>query len=301
MKRDPIIGLSKSGQTTFIIILLLIFLIGSIGAAVFFYAGREQTLKMHLNKVDLLNKKIIRLSEYVKKRDIENKELHLTINKYKTELKELKQKKLEKQNVLQELSSIKSTLDNEFTNVNESLSLSLDKIDTFSRFFDAKIEDYLAKNKKAINQLIKEKTSERSGQTSGVELEEVVVTPEQDSYRGRNGEKSAKNIENKTVKYGQVNKTESAEEDKRIQQLKKKAREKVKVMKVNQKHNFIVINKGMIDGVNVGTSIAAYRRDIKIGNAIITEVRELVSLAKIENQYDQHFIEEGDTVIFGEK
>jgi hypothetical protein len=273
------------GQATFFIIVLLLLFVSSIGVCVYFYFAKEHMVTLHFEKVDALNQKIIALSEHIKEKDIENKDLKNSLVLTEKELADVKSKIQAEKDLLQNLTEIKNILDQQFLQVNDSLSSGFNKLDTFSLKFDSKIEDYLNKNKKELSTILKDEIK-----TDAVELPKVVVKPE-DIPAPAMTEAKAPLAAEPAVIYGQVNPTNDSAQP---GEAGPKDSKEIKVMKVNQKHAFLVINKGMIDGVKVGTRLDVYRHDVKIADALITEVRELVSLAKIEKQYEGHFIEEGD-------
>ncbi len=272
------------GQATFFIIVLLLLFVSSIGVCVYFYFAKEHMVRLHFEKVDALNQKIIALSEHIKEKDVENKDLKNSLVLSEKELADIKSKIQAEKDLLQNLAEIKNILDQQFLQVNDSLVSGFNKLDTFSMNFDSKIEDYLSKNKKEFSTILKDDRKD-----DVVELPKVVVKPE-DLQTSVKPEEKALPIAEPAVVYGKVN---PAQESLPAETAPKGSKE-IKVMKVNQKHAFLVVNKGMIDGVKVGTRLDIYRHDVKIADALITEVRELVSLAKIEKQHEGHFVEEGD-------
>jgi len=267
-------------------VLLLLF-VSSIGVCVYFYFAKEHMVKLHFEKVDTLNQKIITLSEHIKEKDIENQDLKNSLTLAEKELTDIKNKVETEKDLLQNLTEIKTVLNQQFLQVNDSLSAGFSKLDTFSMKFDSRIEDYLNKNKKEMTTMLKD-----AGTSDAVELPKVIVKPEEVPSATITEVKTASQ-EEPAVVYGKVN---PAVAETVVSDGEQKESKEIKVMKVNQKHAFFVINKGMIDGIKIGARLDVFRYDVKIADALITEVRELVSLAKIEKQYEGHFVEEGDSV-----
>lgn len=290
---------NNNGQTTFFIIILLILFISALGASVYFYYAKEKIMQFHLEKVEALNQKIITLSEYAKKREVESKESKNLLENTEKEFAEYKQKYTLQQDMVSQLVAIKQTLQEQFSSVNAAITSGFSSVNDFTMVFDSKLEDYLTRSKKELSKLMgdtpaaapdtvvsekvtrQERKAITSQQQAEVELSKLVVM----------GKDTKDDIEDMPVKYGQVNKSVVSG----IKQVKSDQSD-IKVMKVNQAHKFIVLNKGMIDGIKIGTVVDIMRNNSKIGRALINEVRELVSLAKIEEQYDGHFIEAGDMV-----
>ncbi|MFC1808597.1 hypothetical protein ACFL3D_00555 [Candidatus Omnitrophota bacterium] len=272
------------GQSTFFIVVLLLLFVSSVGVCAYFYFAKEHMVQLHFEKVDTLNKKIITLSEYIKEKDIANKDLKNSLTIAERTLTDYKNKNKEAMDLVKQLSEIKTMLNQQFLQVNDSLAAGFSKIDTFSLAFDSKIKDQLSKNKKELTTFLKEEKA-----SGAVELPKLVVKAEK-SVSNNTAPQVTK--QDPDVKHGKINPTITPPA---LQDENKKV---IKVMKVNQKHGFFVINKGMIDGVKVGSPIEIYRHDVKIADALISEVRELVSLGKIEKQHEGHFIEEGDSVNF---
>ncbi len=262
-----------AGQATFLIIVLLILFLSAVGVSGYFYYIKEKMVERYLSKVDTLNKKIITLNEYTKELDIENKELQNHLIDKKSELEEYKLKHAEQEGLMRQMAEIKIMLDEQFVRVSDSLSDGFEKLDGFTRTFDARFENYAQQNKDELSQLFaaKETKREKYQRQADVELSKLVVRP--------------------TRRAGTPPIFNEA-----ITAPKPLPPKQLKVMKVNLQHRFFVINEGLIDGIKTGSAVEVSRGATKVADAIITEVRELVSLAKIEQYYDGHFIQEGDSV-----
>ena len=283
---------SSRAQAMFPIILLLILFVSASVIAGYFYYTRDALMKLHTEKVETLNKKIISLSENIRKRELANRDLEHTVETYKTQIEHFQQKQIEQETIIKQLTDMRAALTEQLTKLQTSLTSGLSKLDDFSLTVDSKLNDYLSQNTKEITRVLseseKKQPREKPAAAEGVELPTVVVTSgNEPSAAGTGGQENAALPRNETKPVDSVPKTKP--------RMVKETPE-IKVMKVDQKHNFLIINKGMIDGMKVNTPIDVYRKDIKIGTALITEVRELLSLAMINEQYDGHFIEEGDLV-----
>jgi hypothetical protein len=68
------------------------------------------------------------------------------------------------------------------------------------------------------------------------------------------------------------------------------------VMSVNQEHNFVVLNKGLVDGIKVGELYSINRASKEIARMKISEIRDFVSLGIIEKDYQINVVKEGDKI-----
>jgi phage shock protein A len=68
------------------------------------------------------------------------------------------------------------------------------------------------------------------------------------------------------------------------------------VMSVNHEHNFVVLNKGLVDGVRVGATYAITRGTKKIAEIRISEIRDFVSLGIIQQDTTSDIIKAGDKI-----
>lgn len=68
------------------------------------------------------------------------------------------------------------------------------------------------------------------------------------------------------------------------------------VMSVNHEHNFVVLNKGLVDGVRVGATYIITRNTKKIAEIKISEIRDFVSLGIIQKDTASDIIKAGDKI-----
>ncbi|MDP8230291.1 MAG: hypothetical protein P9L93_04220 [Candidatus Gorgyraea atricola] len=70
-----------------------------------------------------------------------------------------------------------------------------------------------------------------------------------------------------------------------------------RVVTVNRDHNFVVIDIGKQDGVDVGTIFNVYRGDSFVGSTEVIQTRERISACDIKNIEEGFFIEVDDLII----
>ncbi|MBC8473837.1 MAG: hypothetical protein H8D54_03400, partial [Candidatus Omnitrophica bacterium] len=70
-----------------------------------------------------------------------------------------------------------------------------------------------------------------------------------------------------------------------------------RVVTVNREHNFVVIDLGKQDGVDIGTAFNVYRGDSFIGSMEVIQTRERISACDIKNIEEGFFIEVDDLIV----
>jgi len=68
------------------------------------------------------------------------------------------------------------------------------------------------------------------------------------------------------------------------------------VMSVNHAHNFVVLNKGLVDGIKVDEMYTITRGSKKIAKIKISEIRDFVSLGIIDGDTRSDIIKDGDKI-----
>jgi len=68
------------------------------------------------------------------------------------------------------------------------------------------------------------------------------------------------------------------------------------VMSINREHNFVVLNKGLVDGVDAGDQYIITRAGIRIATIKISEIRDFVSLGLVQEPTKTRLIQEGDKI-----
>ena len=72
---------------------------------------------------------------------------------------------------------------------------------------------------------------------------------------------------------------------------------KGRVLTVNAKHNFVVIDLGKQDGIDTGSVFAVYREEIFLGSIEVIQTRERIAAADIKNVKEGFSIEVNDVVV----
>ena len=67
-------------------------------------------------------------------------------------------------------------------------------------------------------------------------------------------------------------------------------------MSVNHEHNFVVLNKGLVDGIQVNEVYTIVRGAEKIAKIKISEIRDFVSLGIVQGKDMHKVIKEGDKI-----
>lgn len=70
------------------------------------------------------------------------------------------------------------------------------------------------------------------------------------------------------------------------------------VMSINAEHDFVVVNKGLVDGIKIGQRFMIMRETQNIAKVTITEMRDFVSLGTIEEITGGMSIREGDRLTY---
>ena len=68
------------------------------------------------------------------------------------------------------------------------------------------------------------------------------------------------------------------------------------IMSINREHNFVVVNKGLVDGIKTGDIFGAYRDGQKIATIRVSEIRDFVSLGLIKELKKGFTLREGDAL-----
>jgi len=68
------------------------------------------------------------------------------------------------------------------------------------------------------------------------------------------------------------------------------------VMSVNHEHNFVVLNKGLVDGIRVGSLYKITRAGVRIASIRISEIRDFVALGIIQDASKAGLIKAGDKI-----
>jgi len=71
-----------------------------------------------------------------------------------------------------------------------------------------------------------------------------------------------------------------------------------KVLVVNKKYDFAVINLGARDGVSAGDMLSIYRKGNYIGDIVIERVDEMMSSANFLSSNTKEKVKEGDKVVY---
>ena len=72
---------------------------------------------------------------------------------------------------------------------------------------------------------------------------------------------------------------------------------KGRVVTINKEHNFVVIDLGKQDGIDVGNKFNVYRGSIFLGLIEIIQARDRIAAADIKNLKEGMIIEINDTVV----
>jgi len=77
-------------------------------------------------------------------------------------------------------------------------------------------------------------------------------------------------------------------------QQKASSLQSAKIMSINRAHNFVVINKGVVDGIKKDDVFIAERNGQVVAKVKVTEIRDFVSLGLIQNMNKKLSLMEGD-------
>jgi predicted nucleic acid-binding Zn-ribbon protein len=72
---------------------------------------------------------------------------------------------------------------------------------------------------------------------------------------------------------------------------------KGRIVTVNREHNFVVIDLGKLNGVDVGASFSVYRGDFSIGRLEVIQSRDRIAACDIKEVKDGFFVEIDDVVV----
>lgn len=68
------------------------------------------------------------------------------------------------------------------------------------------------------------------------------------------------------------------------------------IMSINHDHNFVVINKGLVDGLRIGDMFEATKKGKQVATIKISEIRDFVSLGLVLEKDATALLKEGDVV-----
>lgn len=164
---------------------------------------------------------------------------------------------------------LKNFLETKFTEIANAAADGRGKIDTISKQLDKQLAELSEINAFFGEGRTKSKTRSyaRSSAADSVNLPPVVVKEKKE----KTGEGKEETLEDERQ---ETNATQ--------------------IMSVNEEHNFVVINKGLVDGIAVGKVFNVKRQGQDIGVVAISEARDFVALGIIKKVKKGFFIQEGD-------
>lgn len=278
----------KAKVFTIILIFLMAVSLGVSG--MFFYSLQKEQTKNAALQHDLDD-----VSLRLKATEVKLEDSKRAIQAYEAKLKEssdqidlltknLEQEKSSKEDALSQMQQVKADLDQQ-KNLRADLENKLTQAQETTKKMLAQLNSL--ETKKAELE-VKIKDLEQKAQ--GVELGKIVVTPE--------------NAAVPVVKAQEKPPVKKQDAKKQDKISKKDKKEPVvipplegKVLVVNKDYNFVVINLGSKDGVNIGDVFSISRNDNFIGDIKIEKVHDSMSAAGFLSDDAKALVNEGDKVV----
>jgi membrane protein involved in colicin uptake len=196
------------------------------------------------------------------------------IDKFSSDLRQEQALRQEAQNQVEQL---RADLDRQ-TSLKAELEGKLTKLQKDASSAEDQLKDLLSKKTDLENRLGALEAQAKNAQDENVELGKVVVSP--DSGAQAKAEKPAA-----TSATTVASATKEA-----------KAAAEGKVLVINKDYNFVVINLGNKDGINVGDVFSIYRNNKYVGDAKVEKVHDSMSAAGVSADLKDK-VNEGDKVV----
>jgi len=246
--------------SVFASIVVVLFILTMIGMSGVLYWEKEKITQQYVSKTDSLQKEKILLKEQIFKLEKEKDKSVYTAEALQIKCDELLAEKetTVKNNAL--IEGLQKVIVDEFNGIKQQNATGWSKVDVLNRKLDRLDMSSVSAAVKA-----KATSSRDKDKTADADIPPVVVTNSSNPSGGSD------DVYNKN-KY-------------------------MHIVSVNREHNFAVINKGLVDGVQIGEQFVVMRDDTAVATLEISELRDFVSLGIIKGQSGDTNIGEGDTVI----
>lgn len=288
-----------------LLIVLIVLMVVSLGLAgvLFFSLQKEQTtrvaLQEELNTVTAA-KRSAELKIEEGKKTISALEIKINANNSQIESlnKELEQQKTDNENALVEIKQLQGNLEQQKT----LRSVLEEKVSTVQE--DAKKLREEFRKLQSLRDVLESKIKDLEKSSEYVELGKIVVTPDSPSLFGAAIPETIEQAPNAAV-----SEKTAADAGTKIQPAgsSKPTAEKGgkvsssgadgKVLVVNRDYNFVVINLGSKDGVNIGNEFSIYHNDKDIGVVKVEKVHDSMAAAGFGSSDIKNKISEGDRAV----
>ena len=262
MQKGAFVQTKKGNVFTAIVIVL--FIVTMIGMSGVLYWEKEKVLQSFVAEVEKTQNLMLELKGKKHEIERENSKKEQEINVLKAKIEELQIEKKEGEETNSKILELKQFVSDKIDGLDNSSKSGVGKIDILSQKMDKQIS--LLSSVQGL--LFRSKGEKKKGRNEIV-LPSVVVK-----------EKASKTGKRKTKK-----------EETKVKKLRD-----VQVMSVNKEHNFVVVNKGMVDGIEIGTRFTVFQNKKVIATIKIAEIRDFVSLGNIQDIQSGFEIKGGDTL-----
>ena len=291
----------KLKNPAIILIVLLVVSLAFAGAGFYLLSKEKSKVTELQDKLDELSTKQ-RITENKleeSKKKISDMEVKLADSQSQIDslTKDLQQEKSANEEAQSKITQLSTDLE-EQKNSRSDLEKKLDDAQNEVRKAQAELKDL--NSQKADLEI---KINELKKQAQGVELGKIVVSPEAAAAAPAPGAKKglfnfgAKNKKPLiSDKAEQVTAAKVASSDAQLEQSAMAATEG-KVLVINKEYNFVVVNLGSKDGIEVGDVFSLYHNNQLVGDVKVEKVHDSMSAAGFSSADMQNKVSEGDKVV----
>lgn len=250
---------NRSGNVfaAIVVILFILTLIVTSGAL---YLEKNKIVEQYYAEKDRLEKEKNSLKEKIFKEEKQREEKEKDLFNLKNQYAELEEKFKQLENDYKEAVNLKDFFNSKFVELINNSRLNWSRIDGLTDKLDEKMNRFTN-----VLQDQKQNSQKKQNESDSVELPTVIV---KDPQQIKNTENNEKDSEKKKIN--------------------------AEIMSINPQHNFVVINKGVIDGVSIGDVFEITRNGEQIALMTISELRDFVSLGIIKDLRGGVRLQEGD-------
>lgn len=262
------------------VIILIILLILSLGAAALGFIGlqneKQTSSRLLQEKEDLqrseksAKKEIARLNEQIEELKTERDQRQARIQEYEAVIAKAKEdldtEKTAKEEALSEIAKSKEELAS-LKSAKEAVESELKTVQSSLGELKGQLATIQKAKEEESKKAVSSKSKDQESKTQDVQLEKIVIaSSDAAGPAGSQGASQAKALEGK-------------------------------VLVVNKDYDFVVVNLGQKDDINLADTLEVFRNDKKIGEMKIEEVRDAMSVATPSTKDIMRQIKEEDKVV----
>ena len=267
--------LKKKDGNIFVSIIIILFILSLLGLSGLLYWEKDKVSQKYMQLMEKSEAEKRELKDKIYKVKIENEKNLQKVTNLESKIKETKTSYENLKIEYKKFTELKSFIEEKFSTLSSNTEATEKALQNVANKLEQGVAQLNAFNAKFSKQIkTKSKTSKKKKKKSilaGDSIPAVVVKD--------NGNKQV-------ISKGTTT----------INTADRPILNKPQLMSINREHNFVIVNKGVVDGLKVDDVFIVLRNNEEIGQVKVSEIRDFVSLALMINNKPGFMLKVGDEV-----